>query len=124
MQRLKQTAAAYLSATLIVAASCQLSAFEQGTYFIYQVVGQSDTPAIGQRLTANSQLFVQLESTSPERTAVVAELSEFEIDYNYLGTTIHSGLESTQPTSTGPPPSSNASPFDTGTQEAISLFGN
>ena len=121
MPRLTQTALAYLSATLIVTAGCQLSAFEQGTYFIFQLVEQSDAPAIENRLAVNSQLFANAETTAVTSTA---EVSEFEMDYSSLGTTNNSGFESTQKYSTQLDTTSQASTFDIGTQETISLFGN
>lgn len=124
MPRLKQTAIAYLSATLIVIAGCQLSAVEQGTYFIYQLVEQSDAPVIDKRLAVDRQRFVEPEKTAIKSTAEVAELSEFEMNYNSLGTTNHSNFESTPLTSTEPQTSSDSSTFHIGTQEAISLFGN
>ena len=121
MPRLTQTALAYLSATLIVATGCQLSAFEQGTYFIYQLVEQSDAPAIENRLAVNSQLLAKPETTAVTSTA---EVSEFEMDYSSLGTTKNSGFESTQTYSTRLETTSQASTFNIGTQETISLFGN
>ena len=124
MPRLKQTAIAYLSATLIVIAGCQLSAVEQGTYFIYQLVEQSDAPVIDKRLAVDRQRFVEPEKTAIKSTAEVAELSEFEMNYNSLGTTTHSNFESMPLTSTEPQTSSDSSTFHIGTQEAISLFGN
>ena len=124
MTRLKQTATAYLSAALIVVAGCQLSAFEQGTYFIYQLVEQSDAPVIEKRLTVDSQLFVEPDTAPVKRTTEVAERSEFEMDYNSFGTTAGSGFDVTLPTSTEPKTTSDTSVFDIGTQEPISIFGN
>jgi len=124
MPRLTQTATAYLTATLIVVASCQLSAFEQGTYFIYQLVEQSDAPVIDKRLAVDSQLFVEPETAPAERTTEVAELSEFEMDYNSFGTTTNSTFENAQPTSTQLQTTSDTSAFDIGTEETTSLFGN
>ena len=122
MLRLKQNALAYLSTTLLVIASCQVSAFEQGTYFIYQLVEQSDAPAIDQRLTVNRQLFAKAKTPAVTRTAKAAEASEFEIDYTTLGTTTNSGFDSTQTYSTELETTSEASTFGIGTQETISLF--
>jgi len=121
MPHLTQTARAYLSAALIVTAGCQLSAFEQGTYFIFQLVEQSDKPAIENRLAVNSQLFAKAETTAVPSTA---EVSEFEMDYTSLGTTKNSYFESTQTYDTDLDTTSQASTFDIGTQETISLFGN
>jgi hypothetical protein len=119
MPRLKQTTLAYLSATLIVAAACQLSAFEQGTYFIYQLVEQSDAPVIDNRLAVDSQLFAKAKTAAVTRTA---EVSEFEMDYTSLGRTDTSGFESSQTYNTDLETTSEASAFDIGTQETVSLF--
>lgn len=121
MPRLKQTTLAYLSATLIVAAACQLSAFEQGTYFIYQLVEQSDAPVIDNRLAVDSQLFAKAKTAAVTRTA---EVSEFEMDYTSLGTTKNAGFESTQTYSTELETTIQTSTFNIGPQETISLFGN
>lgn len=124
MDRLKQTAIAYLGATLIVVAGCQLSAFEQGTYFIYQLVDKSDTPTIDKRLAVDSQLFVEPETAPSKSTTGVAKLSEFETDYNSFGTTTNSGFNVTPSTSTGLQTTTDTSVFDIGTQESTSLFGD
>ena len=124
MPRLTQTALAYLSATLIVVASCQLSAFEQGTYFIYQLVEQSDSPTIDKRLAVDRKLFVEPEKTSVKSTTEVAERSEFEINYDSLGTTSSSGFDAAPSTSAEPQATSGASAFDIGTQGSTSAFGN
>jgi hypothetical protein len=119
MPRLKLTALAYLSATFIVVAGCQLSAFEQGTYFIYQLVDQSDASVIDNRLAVNSQLFAKAATAAAIRTS---EFSEFEMDYTALGSTKSSGFEPIQTSNTGLKATSEASPFDLGTQESVSLF--
>lgn len=121
MPRLTQTAVAYLSATLIVAAGSPLSAFEQGTYFIYQLVEQSDAPAIENRLAVSSQLFAKPATAAVTGTA---EVSEFEMDYTSLGTTKNAGFESTQTFSTELETTIQTSTFNIGPQETISLFGN
>jgi len=121
MPRLTQTAVAYLSATLIVAAGSPLSAFEQGTYFIYQLVEQSDAPAIENRLAVSSQLFAKPATAAVTGTA---EVSEFEMDYTSLGTTKNAGFESTQTYSTELETTIQISTFNIGPQETISLFGN
>jgi hypothetical protein len=119
MPRLKKTALAYLSATLIAAAGCQLSAFEQGTYFIYQLVEHSGAPVIDNRLAVSSKLFTKAKKAAVTRTA---EVSEFEIDFTSLGRTNTSGFESTQTYNTVLETTSEASTFDIGTQESVSLF--
>lgn len=119
MPRLRQTALAYLSATLIVAAACQLSAFEQGTYFIYQLVEQSDAPVIDNRLAVKRQLFVKAKTAAETRTN---EFSDFEMDYTSLGLTKGPELEFPKTYNTGLKTTSDASSFDLGTQETDSLF--
>ena len=125
MPSLKQTAATYLSAALMVAAGCQLSAFEQGTYFIYQLIEQSDAPVIDKRLAVDRQLFVEPETAPVKRTTAIAKRSEFETNYNSFGTAAgNSDFKNTQPISTELQTTSGTSAFDIGTPESTSLFGN
>ena len=124
MSRPTRTAIAYLSATLIVIAGAQLSAFEQGTYFIYQLVEQSDAPTIEKRLAVDSQLFVKPKPTAVKRTTEVAERSEFEMNYDSLGTTTKSDFSTTPVTDTETQTTIGTSAFDIAPQEPISLFGN
>lgn len=119
MPRLRQTALAYLGATLIVAATCQLSAFEQGTYFIYQLVEQSDAPVIESRLAVKRQLFVNAKTATETRTS---ESSEFEMNYTSLSLTKGSDFNSPKTYNTGLKTTSDAASFDLGTQETDSLF--
>jgi hypothetical protein len=120
----KQTAAAYLSATLFVVASCHLSAFEQGTYFIYQLVEESDAQVIDKRLTVNSELFIKSDHAQAKNTPKTEDRSEFEMNYNSFGTTANSGFETTPSTSTEVHTTSESSAFNLSTEEPISLFGN
>ena len=124
MLRPKQTATGFLSATLIVLASCQLSAFEQSTYFIYQIVQKSDAPAINKRLVLDSKLFIEAEQAVAKSEPEPVERSEFEMDYNSFGTTGSSSFEGAQSTGTATPTTGESSMFDLGTKETISLFGN
>lgn len=124
MLRPKQTATGFLSATLIVLASCQLSAFEQSTYFIYQIAQRSDAPAINKRLVLDRKLFIEAEQAVAKSEPEAAERSEFEIDYLSLGATGNSGFESTTPAITGTQTTGDSSMFDLGTKETFSLFGN
>lgn len=124
MSRLKKSALAYLSATLLVVAGCQLSAFEQGTYFIYQIVEESDAQVIDKRLAVNSELFIEAEETQAAVDPEVTERSEFEMDYNSFGTTSSSDFSDSPTASTETSTTSESSAFNLVTEEPISLFGN
>ena len=126
MLRLTQTPLSFLSAALLAVASCQLSAFEQGTYFIFQLVEQAeDKPVIAQRLTLDSKLFTETNKSESASTPSVEKSSEFEIDYTSFGTAKATGFDSSFSTSdTKAPDTSEASSFKLSTEETISLFGN
>ncbi len=124
MTRFKHTTAAYLSATLLVVAGCQLSAFEQGTYFIYQLVEDSDAQVIDKRLVVDSQLFIETRKTRAEVAPETKEHSEFEMNFNSFGTTANSGFDSSPTKSNEAQTTNESSVFDLGTQDDVSLFGN
>jgi hypothetical protein len=126
MFRLTQTASTYLSATLLVVAGCQLSAFEQGTYFIFQLVDQAeDTKVIDQRLALDSKLFVEAKKAQTTSAPATEKSSEFEMDYSSLGTTNSSGFESTFSTTSETTGTSDTSSFNLSTEKnTTSLFGN
>lgn len=125
MSRFKQSATAYLAATFLVVAGDRLSAFEQGTYFIYQLVKQGDTQVVDKRLALDSELFAETVKTQAESTPQTEERSEFEMDYTSLGTTSTSGFEITPPTDTELQTTSDKSAFNIGTEDTtISIFGN
>jgi hypothetical protein len=125
MSRFKQSATAYLAATFLVVAGYRLSAFEQGTYFIYQLVEQADAQVVDKRLALDSELFAEAVKTQAESTPQTEERSEFEIDYTSLSTTSTSGFEITPPTDTEVQTTSDTSAFNIGTEDTtISIFGN
>jgi hypothetical protein len=125
MFRLTQIASAYLSATLLVVAGCQLPAFEQGTYFIFQLVDQAeDTKIIDKRLALDSQLFVETEVAQTDSTPVTEKSSEFEMDYTSLGKSSTSGFGSTYSSGTEALRTSDTSSFNLITDEKVSLFGD
>ncbi|CAA6694116.1 MULTISPECIES: hypothetical protein [unclassified Lentimonas] len=127
MLRLNKTASAYLSATLLVVAGCQLSALEQGTYFIFQIVDQVEgTKVIDKRLALDSQLFVETETAQVKSAPSTKKSSEFEIDYTSLslGTAPTSGFGSAFSSGTKRQTTSDSSSFNLNTEETISLFGD
>ena len=125
MFRLTQTAAAHLSATLLVVAGCQLPAFEQGTYFIFQLVDQAEeTKIIDSRLALDSQLFIETEKAQTDSAPSTEKSSEFEMDYNSFGTSTNSGFGSTFSGGTEEQNTSDTSSFNLSTEENISLFGD
>ena len=95
MLRLTHPPFTLISAALFVVASCQLSAFEQGTYFIFQLVEQAeDKPAIAQRLTLDSKLFTEAKKSATASTPSIEQSSEFEMDYTSFGTEKATGFNS------------------------------
>ena len=124
MTHLKQSTAAYLSATLLVVAGCQLSAFEQGSYFIYQVVDQSDAQIVDKRLAVDSRLFIESDNAQVIITPKAEERSEFEMNYNSFGTTTNSNFEIAPPASNGAHTVKESSTFGIGTEDTPSLFGD
>jgi hypothetical protein len=110
---------------LITLASSQVHAFEQGTYFIYQVVEQSDSPTTGKRLALSQSLFVENEASELSSELKPSKRSEFEIDYTSLGRENHSTFSSPLPISQKPTATTDKkSLFDLGTTETPSRFGN
>jgi hypothetical protein len=124
MTRLKQTAAT-IGATLIVAAGCHLSAFEQGTYFIYQIVDQDEAQPIDKRLTVNREFFVAVGKAQATVEPAATDRSEFEMDYNSFGTTNDSAFDApSQASNETSAAVSESSAFNLGTQNDFSSFGN
>ena len=125
MLRLNKTASTYLSATLLVVAGCQLSALEQGTYFIFQIVDTAkDTKVIDKRLALDSQLFVETEAAQTDSTPAKEKSSEFEMDYTSFGKSSTSGFGSSYSTSTETTTTSDTTSFNLSTEKNISLFGD
>jgi|GEM_PF-461715 len=125
MLRLTQTPLSFLSAALLAVASCQLSAFEQGTYFIFQLVEQAeDKPVIAQRLTLDSKLFTETKKSQTAATPSTEKSSEFEMDYSSFGTPKASGFSSFSTTESSGSTTSETSSFNLSTKETISLLGN
>ena len=126
MFRFSSTVSAFISATLLVVAGCQLSAFEQGTYFIFQLVDQAeDTKVIEKRLALDSQLFAETEQAELVSAPSTKKSSEFEIDYSSLGTSNATGFESAfATTATDTTTTSDTTSFNLRTEQKISLFGD
>ena len=126
MLRLTHRPLTLLSATLLVVASCQVCAFEQGTYFIFQLVDQAESKAaIAQRLTLDSKLFTETKKSQTAATPSAEKSSEFEMDYSSFGTAKATGFDSSFSTSdTKTQGTSETSSFNLSTEETVSLFGN
>ena len=123
MLRLTHRPLTFISAALFVVASCQVCAFEQGTYFIFQLVDQAEKQqAVAQRLALDSQLFSASQKAETASAPSKAKSSEFEMDYTSLGKAKASGFgTSFSATETA---TSETSSFNLSTEEPISLFGD
>ena len=123
MLRLTHRSLTYLSATFLVVASSQLSAFEQGTYFIFQLVEQAEEQqTVAHRLALDSQLFTETQKAKTSSAPSKAKSSEFEMDYTSLGKAKASGFSTSF--STTETATSETSSFNLSTEEPISLFGD
>lgn len=123
MLRLTHRPLAYLSATLLVVASCQLCAFEQGTYFIFQLVDPTEKQqTVAPRLALDSQLFSASQKTETTSAPSKTKRSEFEMDYTSLGPAKASGFSTSF--STTETTTSETSSFNLSTEKPISLFGD
>jgi hypothetical protein len=111
-------------AALATVTSCQLVAFEAGTYFICQVVANNSASAMHQYITINEALFVELEQSQTAKTAEAGVISEFEIDYNTLGTRNAASFEVMPTTDSAPQTTQGSSAFNMAPPEPISLFAN
>ena len=111
-------------AALVAVTSCQLVAFEAGTYFICQVIANNSAPAMHQYITINEALFVELEKSQKAKTAEVGVNSEFEIDYNTLGTRNTASFEVIPTTDSAAQATQSSSGFNMAPPEPISLFAN
>ena len=122
MPALKPTAT-YLSVLLLL--GNLLIAYEQGTYFIYELVDNIDQPTVGQRLPVERSRFIDPTESHKEATLPSAERSEFEIDYQTLGTSENASFEhSVVVVDEAPQTKSPSSSFQFGTDNSTSLFGN
>ena len=122
MSAFKQTAT-YLS--MIMLLGSLLSAYEQGTYFIYDLVDQIDDLTVDKRLAVERSLFIESEEPQADATLPEVERSEFEIDYQTFGTAESSTFESTVIIDDEVPQANNeTSVFNIGTEESTSLFGD
>jgi hypothetical protein len=102
-----------------------LSAYEQGTYFIYDLVDQIDDLTVDKRLAVERSLFIESDEPQADATLPEVERSEFEIDYQTLGTAESSTFESTVIIDDEVPQANNeTSVFNIGTEESTSLFGD
>ncbi len=122
MSAFKQTAT-YLS--MIMLLGSLLSAYEQGTYFIYDLVDQIDDLTVHKRLAVERSLFIESDEPQADATLPEVERSEFEINYQTLGTAESSTFESTVIIDDEVPQANNeTSVFNIGTEESTSLFGD
>lgn len=122
MSAFKQTAT-YLS--MIMLLGSLLSAYEQGTYFIYDLVDQIDDLTVHKRLAVERSLFIESDEPQADATLPEVERSEFEIDYQTLGTAESSTFESTVIIDDEVPQANNeTSVFNIETEESTSLFGD
>ena len=74
---------AILSTSLIVLCSGVLSAYEQGTYFIFDLVEKIDAPTAAKRIAADRSIFTE-STDKPALAATDKERSEFEIDFGSI----------------------------------------
>ena len=124
MSRLKLKASFQLCTVLLGLTSSPLSAFEQGTYFIYQLVDKIDTQAVNQRLTVECAFFAETSEVETTTSKLPEKRSEFKIDLNTLGTSKQASFSSVPLEKAAPQATSDSSLFDLRTDETISLFGN
>ena len=111
-------------AALAAVTSSQLVAFEAGTYFICQVIANNSAPAMHKYITVNEALFDDLEQSQAAKTAEAGVNSEFEIDYNTLGTHNTASFEVMPTTDSAPQTTQGSSAFNMAPPEPISLFAN
>ena len=116
----------YLITVILIQASCAnfLHSYEQGTYFVFDIIGSAETEPTKGRLAIPAEALAQAETESA--TAEESEPSEFEIDYkqSIQPKTTGSGFEFDSLSETAPiiePTSFGAEAFDMGS--SASVFG-
>jgi hypothetical protein len=123
MKPLKQLAATSIFAAALAQFSCSLCAYEQGTYFIYDIVTKLEDTTVAKRLPLNSDLFIEQVKVIKEHADTPEGRSDFEINYSSLGTS-HGSFDTTiSLESSSAPVKTDTSSFGFG-QSATSAFGH
>jgi hypothetical protein len=96
MKSFKQLTVATLCAAAVALGGNALCAYEQGTYFIYDLVEKIDTSTVAKRLPVQASLLVAAEKDAKiDTTTVTAEKkSEFEIDFSSVKTSTSNTFKS------------------------------
>ena len=113
MKTLKQLATATICIASVTLLSSALSAYEQGTYFIYDLVEKLEDTTVAKRLAVESHILVEPATVTEPATPEIATSSEFEIDFTSLGTSSASSPFTTDSSfENGIPTKSESSVFD------------
>jgi hypothetical protein len=99
MKPFKQLTVATLCAAAVALGSNALCAYEQGTYFIYDLVEKIDASTVAKRLPVQASLLVAAKNdagkdTTTTITNTAEKKSEFEIDFSSIKTSTGSTFKS------------------------------
>jgi hypothetical protein len=107
---------------LLVLCASQLSAFEQGNYYIFDLIENSKTGPVTGRIAISKKALSPVEA--PTQKTATTQRGEFEIDYSQSmhASEANSAFNLEMPTSTKPAKqkiSFSSESFDFGTSETV-----
>lgn len=123
MKTPKQLVITVICAATVALFSGSLCAYEQGTYFIYDLVEKLADTTVAKRLPLKSGFLREQAKVAEELVVTAEDLSEFEIDYISLGTSDSSFGNTVTTESSAAPATIETGGFGFG-QTATSAFGN